>query len=323
MLRTEGIHKVGRWMAGLMTATLLLLVTATAQETGQKTYTAPGDASKALYDAVKSGDKTAMLAVLGASSQPILSSGDPVQDQKNADFFTQHYELMNRWGKETTGELTLFMGAENWPFPVPLKKSAAGQWYFDSKAGVEEVLYRRIGHNELAAIKVCQALSDAQVDYFEGLHDGDTVHQYAQKWISDEGKQNGLYWPTAENDPPSPIGPVFKYAANEGYTKKGDPFHGYYFRLLTAQGAAAPGGAKSYIVDGKMTGGYAFLAYPAEYKNSGVMTFIVNLNGVVYEKDLGPKTEDAAKAITAINPDATWRTVGEDSLINAADQSDQ
>jgi hypothetical protein len=323
MLKTRENYKAERWVAGLMTAAVLLLATVSAQEAGQKTYTTPKDASKALYDAVKSGDKAAMEAVLGASSQPILSSGDPVQDQKNADFFTQHYELMNRWGKETTGELTLFMGAENWPMPVPLKKNVAGQWYFDSKAGVEEVLYRRIGHNELAAIKVCQALSDAQVDYFADLHDGDTVHQYAQKWISDEGKQNGLYWPTAENDPPSPIGPVFKYAANEGYTKKGDPFHGYYFRLLTAQGPAAPGGAKSYIVEGKMTGGYAFLAYPAEYKNSGVMTFIVNLNGVVYEKNLGPKTEEAAKAITAINPDATWRTVGEDSLINAADQDDQ
>jgi Protein of unknown function (DUF2950) len=318
MLKKTGILRV----AGLTMASFLLVGAAWAQETGEKTFASPTDASKALYDAVKSGDKSAMETVLGASSAPILSSGDPVQDQKNADFFTQHYEQMTRWGRETNGDMTLFMGAENWPFPVPLKKNSAGQWYFDSKAGVEEVLYRRIGHNELAAIKVCQALSNAQEDYFADLHDGDTVHQYAQKFISDEGKQNGLYWPTADSDPPSPIGPAFKYAVAEGYTKKSDPFHGYYFRLLTAQGAAAPGGAKSYIVNGKMTGGYAFLAYPAEYKNSGVMTFIVNLHGVVYEKDLGPKTEDAAKAITAINPDATWRTVGEDSLINAEDQSD-
>jgi Protein of unknown function (DUF2950) len=323
MLKTRGNYGVVGRIASLLMAAVLLLVTASAQETGQKTFTSMPDASKALYDAVKSGDKSAMQTVLGASSAPIVSSGDPVQDQKNADFFTQHYEQMNRWGKETNGDMTLFMGAENWPFPVPLKKAASGQWYFDSKTGVEEVLYRRIGHNELAAIKVCQALSDAQADYFADLHDGDTVHQYAQKWISDEGKQNGLYWPTADNEAPSPIGPIFKYAANEGYTKKGAPFHGYYFRLLTAQGAAAPGGAKSYIVDGKMTGGYAFLAYPAEYKNSGVMTFVVNLNGVVYEKDLGPKTEVAAKAITAINPDSAWRTVGDDALINAADQDDQ
>ena len=257
---------------------------------------------------------------MGSSSAPILSSGDPVQDKKNADFFTQHYEQMNRWGKETNGDETLFMGAENWPFPVPLKKNAAGQWYFDSKAGVEEVLFRRIGNNELAAIRVCKALADAQDEYFDQLHDGDTVHQYAQKFVSDEGKQNGLYWKTAEGEPQSPIGPVFKYAANEGYSKSGDPFHGYYFRMLTAQGAAAPGGAKSYVVDGKMTGGFAFVAYPAEYRNSGVMTFVVNLNGAIYEKDLGPKTADLVKAMTAINPDPTWRAVANQTEDEADEQ---
>ena len=292
-----------------MMAAIALLATASAQEAGQKTFTSFSDASKALYDAVKSGDKAAMEAVLGASSAPILSSGDPVQDKKNGDDFIRRYEQMNRWGRETNGDETLFMGAENWPFPVPLKKNAAGQWYYDSKAGVEEVLFRRIGANEIAAIRVCKVLADAQDEYFDQLHDGDTVHQYAQKFISDEGKQNGLYWKTAEGEPQSPIGPVFKYAANEGYSKSGDPFHGYYFHMLTAQGAAAPGGAKSYIVDGKMTGGFAFVAYPAEYHNSGAMTFVVNLNGAVYEKDLGPKTADLVKAMTAINPDTTWRAV--------------
>jgi hypothetical protein len=304
----------------VLMAAVALLVTASAQESGQKTFAAMPDASKALYDAVKSGDKSAMEAVLGASSAPILSSGDPVQDQKNADFFTQHYEQMNRWGKETNGDETLFMGAENWPFPVPLKKSAAGKWYFDSKAGVEEVLYRRIGNNELAAIRVSEALADAQADYFAELHDGDTVHQYAQKFVSDEGKQNGLYWKTAEGEPQSPIGPVFKYAAAEGYTKNADPFHGYFYRIITAQGAAAPGGAKSYIVGGKMTGGFAFVAYPAEYRNSGVMTFVVNLNGAVYEKDLGSKTVDLVKAMTAINPDNTWRAVSYQTEDEAEEQ---
>jgi hypothetical protein len=305
MLKKSGIWR----FVGLMMAAVGMLVATSAQEAGQKTFTSLPGASKALYDAVKSGDKSSMEAVLGASSAPILSSGDPVQDQKNADFFTQHYEQMNRWGKETNGDETLFLGAENWPFPIPLKKSAAGQWYFDSKAGVEEVLFRRIGNNELAAIRVCKALADAQDEYFSQTHDGDTVHQYAQKFVSDEGKQNGLYWKTAEGEPQSPTGPVFQYAAAEGYNKKGDPFHGYFFRILTAQGAAAPGGAKSYIVNGKMTGGFAFVAYPAQYRNSGVMTFVVNLNGVIYEKDLGPKTEDLAKAMTAINPDNTWRAV--------------
>jgi hypothetical protein len=309
MLKTTGIYRVVGQAVMVLMAAVAMLATVSAQEAGQKTFTSFPDASKALYDAVKSGDKTAMEAVLGASSAPILSSGDPVQDQKNADFLTQHYEQMNRWGKETNGDETLFMGAENWPFPVPLKKNAAGQFYFDSKAGVDEVLYRRIGNNELAAIRVCEALADAQADYFAELHDGDTVHQYAQKFVSDEGKQNGLYWKTAEGEPQSPIGPVFKYAAAEGYTKNADPFHGYFYRIITAQGAAAPGGAKSYIVDGKMTGGFAFVAYPAEYRNSGVMAFVVNLNGAVYEKDLGPKTADLAKAATAINPDTTWRAV--------------
>jgi hypothetical protein len=300
-------------------AVLALLAASVAQEPGQKTFTSPTDASTALYDAVKSSDKPAMLAVLGASSAPILSSGDPVQDKQNAEYFIQHYEQMNRWGRETNGDQTLFMGTENWPFPVPLKKNAAGQWYFDSKAGVQEVLFRRIGKNEYAAIRVSGALSDAQDEYFEGLHDGSTVHQYAQKFVSDEGKQNGLFWPTAEGEPQSPIGPAFKYAAAEGYSKKGDPFHGYYFRMLTAQGPDAPGGAKSYIKDGAMTEGYAFVAYPADYRNSGVMTFVVNLHGVIFEKDLGPKTTDLARAMTAINPDKTWRVVS----VDAEDEADE
>jgi len=315
MLKT-GIFRV----AVFGVAVMALLAAAVAQEPGQKTFTSLSDASTALYDAVKSGDKPAMLAVLGASSAPILSSGDPVEDQKNADYFTQHYEQMNRWARETNGDQTLYMGAENWPFPVPLKKSAAGQWYFDSKAGVEEVLFRRIGKNEYAAIRVSKALADAQDEYFDGLHDGSTVHQYAQKFISDEGKQNGLYWKTPEGEPPSPIGPAFKYATAEGYSKKTDPFHGYFFRLLTAQGPSAPGGAKSYIVDGAMTEGFAFVAYPAEYRNSGVMTFAVNLHGVIFEKDLGPKTADLAKAMTAINPDKTWRAVSTETDDEADEQ---
>src|SRR5271157_5840699 len=320
MFKATGIYMVVRRAAAGLMAAVLLMVTVSAQESGQKTFTSLPDASKALYDAVKSGDKSAMEAVLGASSAPILSSGDPVQDQKNADFFTEHYEQMNRWGRETNGDQTLFLGGDNWPFPVPLKKNAAGQWYYDSKAGVEEVLFRRIGNNELAAIRVCKALADAQDEYFDQLHDGDTVHQYAQKFLSDEGKQNGLYWKTAEGEPQSPIGPAFQYAAAEGYSKKSDPFHGYYFRLLTAQGTAAPGGAKRYVVGGKMTGGFAFVAYPAQYRNSGVMTFIVNLNGAIYEKNLGPKTADLVKAMTAINPDNTWRAVSNQTEDEAEEQ---
>jgi hypothetical protein len=232
-----------------------------------------------------------------------------VEDKKNKEFFLQHYEQMNRWGKETNGDQTLFLGADNWPFPIPLKKNASGQWYFDTKAGADEVLFRRIGSNEFAAIRVCKALADAQYEYFNGLHDGSTVHQYAQKIISDPGKQNGLYWKTSEGEPQSPIGPIIAYATAEGYSNKTEPFHGYYYRVLTAQGAAAPGGAKSYIKNGAMTDGFALVAWPAEYRNAGIMTFVVNLNGVIYEKDMGINTADLAKAMTAINPDKTWRVV--------------
>lgn len=317
MLKTsERLWKTPIYIAVVTLCGLLLTMSAWSQEPGEKTFASPQDASKALYEAVKAGDKAAIEAVLGASSGPIISSGDKVADEKNLKFFTDRYEQMSRWGRETNGDQTLFLGAENWPFPIPLKKDTAGQWYYDTKTGAEEILYRRIGNNELAAIRVSKALADAQVEYFDGLHDGSPAHQYAQKFISEPGKQNGLYWKTAEGEPQSPIGPIIVYATAEGYGKEGaknEPFHGYYYRILTAQGGDAPGGAKSYIEDGKMTKGFAFVAYPAEYRNSGVMTFVVNLNGVVYEKDMGPKTADLAKAMTAINPDKTWRTVGEET----------
>ena len=287
---------------------LLLATVANAQEPGQKTFATPRDAGKALYDAVKSGDKPAMEAVLGQSSSSIISSGDAVQDKNNQEFFTQRFERMNRWGKETNGNETLYIGAENWPFPIPLK-SNAGQWYFDTKAGAQEILFRRIGKNEIAAVRVCLALADAQREYFDQTHDGDSVHQYAQKIISDPGKQNGLYWKVAAGQPESPIGPLVADATGQGYGGHHDspePFHGYYYRELTGQGKNVKGGAKSYIVDGKMTGGFAFVAYPAEYHNSGVMTFLVDADGVVYEKDLGTNTADIAGPMQTYNPDPTW-----------------
>jgi hypothetical protein len=291
-----------------------------AQENGEKTFASPTDASNALYDAVKAGDKPATEAILGASSAPILASGDEVQDKHNAEVWLQRYEQMHRWGKATNGDQTLYIGADNWPFSIPLKKNASGQWYFDTKAGLQEILFRRIGANEFAAIRVCKALADAQYQYFDGLHDGSTVHQYAQKIISEPGKQNGLYWKTAEGDPESPIGPIIAYATRQGYEKKSEPFHGYFYHILTAQGAAAPGGAKSYIVNGAMTQGFAFIAWPAEYRNSGVMTFVVNLNGVIFEKDMGPNTADLVNAMTGINPDKTWRPITPETDAEAESQ---
>src|SRR5208337_1748878 len=195
----------------LLTSLFLFAGIALAQDPGQKTFANPQDAAKALYDAGKSGDKAALGAVLGASSSSILSSGDEVEDKNNLNFFTQRYEQMNRLAKEINGEQTLIIGAENWPFPVPLKKDAAGTWYFDTKAGVKEILFRRIGKNELAAIRVCDALADAQNEYFG------QKQEYAQHVMSDPGQQNGLYWKAAEGQPESPIGPLVAFASAKGY----------------------------------------------------------------------------------------------------------
>jgi len=295
-----------KFIGGIAATAVLVLcaVLAGAQDPGQTTFANPQDAGKAFYTAVKTNDQAAMTAILGASGASITSSGDEVQDKKNAAFFVEHYEQMNRWAKEINGDELLIIGAENWPFPIPLKNTG-GKWYFDTKTGVEEILFRRIGKNEMAAIRVSDALADAQNEYFS------QKQEYAQKIISDAGQQNGLYWKVAEGETESPIGPLVAYATGEGYGKKAQPFHGYFFRVLTAQGASAKGGAKNYIADGKMTGGFAFVAWPAEYRNSGVMTFLVDQNGVVHEKDLGPKTADLVKAMATYNPDKTWRTVAE------------
>jgi hypothetical protein len=303
--------------AAILLCTLSLLP-ASAQEQGEKTFAAPKDAAQALYTAVKADDKSAMLAVLGSSASSIIESGDTVQDQNNRASFLKRFDQMNRWEGVTNGEQVLYLGADNWPFPIPLKKTAGKQWYFDTKVGLQEILFRRIGKNELAAIKVCRALVDAQQDYFQQAHDGDATNQYAQKFTSDSGKQNGLYWKTAEGQPESPIGPLVAFATAKGYGGQHDspqPFYGYYYRILTAQGANAPGGAMNYIVDGKMTGGFAFVAYPADYRNSGVTTFIVDQSGAVYQKDLGPNTGKIASEMNSYNPDSTWVTAetGDDS----------
>jgi hypothetical protein len=314
-----------RWQSkfistALLLASLLLFAgIACAQDSGQKTFANPQDAGKAVYDAAKSGEETAMEGVLGASSASIISSGDEVADKNARDTFIERYEQMNRWAKEINGEQTLILGAENWPFPIPLKKNTAGAWYFDSKAGVQEILFRRIGRNELAAIRVCRVLADAQHEYFSQTHDGDAVKQYAQKLISDPGKQNGLYWKVAEGETESPIGPLVAYAAGKGYTSAQDtpqPFHGYLYRLLTGH-VNAKGQTTSFVVDGKMTGGFAFVAYPAEYRNSGVMTFVVDDKGVVYEKDLGAKTADVAGSLTVFNPKG-WTVVTDDQNDDSA-----
>jgi hypothetical protein len=274
-----------------------------------QTFASPDDAGNGLLTAAKSGDPNAVIAVFGPDSKDIVVTGDPVQDKNTAELFISEYGAMHRWRKMPDGSQTLLIGADNFPFPIPLKKNDAGQWYFDVAAGRGEILVRRIGRNELNVMDVCMALAEAQSQYYSERHYDGSSHQFAVKFISDTGKQNGLYWDSPEGQPKSPLGPLAAFATNEGYSLKPDshvPFHGYYFHMLTRQGSHAPGGAKDYVVDGKMTGGFAFVAYPAEYRNSGVMTFIINQDGVLLQKDFGSATGQTAAAMTEYDPDPSW-----------------
>jgi hypothetical protein len=274
-----------------------------------QTFASPDDAGNGLLTAAKSGDPNAVIAVFGPDSKDIVVTGDPVQDKNTADLFISEYGAMHRWRKMPDDSQTLLIGADNFPFPIPLKKNPAGQWYFDVAAGREEILVRRIGRNELDVMDVCMALADAQSQYYSMRHDDGSTHEFAVKFISDTGKQNGLYWESTEGQSKSPLGPLAAFATNEGYSLKPDshvPFHGYYFHMLTRQGANVPGGAKDYVVNGKMTAGFAFVAYPAEYRNSGVMTFVINQDGVLLQKDLGSATTQTASAMTGFDPDPSW-----------------
>jgi hypothetical protein len=282
-------------------------------EAVQKTFASPDDAAKSLAEAAKAGSHDALIAIFGPGSQDVIFSGNTAEDKTNLDNFTAAYATMNRWRKQADGSEVLYLGADNNPFPIPLKKNGAGQWYFDTAAGKDEILSRRIGDNELAAMDVVAAMAAAQTEYFSQHHDG--VKQYAQKFISDEGKQNGLYWKSPEGQPKSPLGPLAAYAAaTEGFNPeagKQQPFHGYFYRILTKQGTNAKGGSKDYIVNGKMTGGFAFVAYPEKYGDTGVTTFIINQSGIVYDKNLGKDTTELAKAMTEFNPDKSWNPVPE------------
>jgi hypothetical protein len=275
----------------------------------QKTFASPEAAGAALLAAAKAGDQATLLAIFGPDSKDLLYSGDTVKDSNTAKSFVTAYNQMNRWGKTKAGTEILYVGADNYAFPIPLRQNAAGQWSFDSAAGRDEVLARRIGDGELTAIGVLTEINRAQQEYLSQPHDG--AQQYAQKIVSDEGKQNGLYWPVAEGQPPSPLGQLADFAKALGYSHsdKPQPFNGYYFRVLTKQGATAKGGAKDYMTNGKLTGGFAVLAYPAKHGDSGIMSFIVGKDGVVYEKDLGENTAAAAVAITEYNPGDGWSVV--------------
>jgi len=298
------------WANALGIAVVTILLTTClptlllAQQPGQKTFASPEEASKALFTAAQNNDEKAMLDIFGPDGKEIVSSGDAAEDAENRANFVQKYEEMHRLVKEPDGTVTLYIGAKNWPTPIPLVKKGT-LWYFETEAGKKEILARRIGRNEMSAIRVCQELVAAEKEY-RSTGQG----EYAEKVISDEGKHNGLYWKAADGEPLSPVGPLVATAAAEGDGRGADaapaPYRGYYFRMLTRQGKNGSGGAKSYIVNGKMTEGFAFVAYPAEYRSSGVMTFIVNEDGVVYEKDLGKRTEVFAKALKEYNPNSGW-----------------
>ena len=319
-LNFDKFHRAnfGRLATVAVFLTACFLTRSFAQQQGQKTFSSPEDASKALVAAAQSNDEKAMLEILGPDEKQIVSSGDEIDDANHRANFVKKYQEMHRLVQEPDGTTTLYIGAENWPTPIPLVKKG-NSWYFDTAAGRKEILYRRIGRNEMSTILVCQELVGAEKEY-RSTHQ----NEYARKCFSDQGQQNGLYWKAADGGPQSPIGPLVASAVAEGYAKGQEgaatPYRGYHYRILTGQGKNAPGGAKSYIVNGKMTGGFAFVAYPAEYRSSGVMTFIVNEDGVVYQKDLGKNTGVLAKAIKEYNPDSSWQKAEEQQGETASEQ---
>jgi len=284
-----------------------------AAESKQRHFASPDEAVTTLVEAVKAGDKPALLAILGQDGKALISSGDETADRLGRERFVQAYQEANRLTNDGEAKATLIVGKDAWPFPIPLVKSASG-WRFDTAAGKEEILNRRIGENELDVIQVCLAYVDAQREYYLRNASGGRLLEYAQKFASAAGKRDGLYWEVKPGEEPSPLGPLVAAARRAGYSAgkpegKPIPYHGYYYRILTAQGKDAPGGAYDYLARGHMIGGFALVAYPAQYASSGVMTFIVSHDGVVYQKDLGPSTAAIAQAMGRFNPDATWRKV--------------
>jgi hypothetical protein len=279
-----------------------------AAAVAQKTFSSPEDAAHAMVDALRKNDRPELISIFGKGSKGLLISGDPVSDKNSIQTFLMDYDQMHRFSRGYDGRLYLIVGAENWPMPIPLVKKAEG-WCFDTPYGKQELLFERIGENENSAIGILNAIVEAQHEYY----DQGTTKGFAQKIMSDPGTHDGLYWKAATGESESPIGPLVAYASEEGYHAKAGkpmPVHGYYFKLLTKQGRDAPGGALDYVVDGKMSGGFAVLAYPASYRSSGVMTFVTGADGQVYEKDLGPQTASIASGIMEFDPDQTWRKVG-------------
>lgn len=296
-------RSIARRLARIAAACVVFFVAGSA--IAQDRYQTPEDAVAALVAAAKAADRAAVLRVLGPGSADVASSGDPVADAATRKRFIEAYDTRHDMKMDGADKATLVVGAQNWPFPIPLVRRD-GQWRFDVAAGREEILLRRIGRNELSAIQAALAYVDAQQEYAE-KGDG----SYAQRIVSRAGKKDGLFWPAKEGEARSPLGELAARASAEGYGpgQQRAPYHGYFYKILTRQGSNAAGGEVDYVARGKMIGGFALVAYPAQYKNSGVMTFLVNHQGQVFEKDLGPNTGRLAAGMTAFDPDNTWRKV--------------
>jgi len=306
---------VGRYGSLFMAVVFVITAfhAAPAQTQDQWTFATPEEAVTALVEAVKANDTLTLLAIFGPGSEEIITSGDPEMDKAVRERFITRYEEKNSLEKTSPDRMIFYIGNDDWPFPIPLVREEE-TWRYDTASGKDEILARRIGRNELSAIQTCLAYVDAQREYALQDHDGDGILVYASKLMSDPGKKNGLYWKTAAGEEQSPLGPLVAAAHEKGYRMgtpdaEPAPYHGYYYRILDGQGKHADGGAQNYILNGRMIGGFALVAFPATYGSTGVMTFIVNYEGVVYQKDLGENTEKTALAMKLFDPDDTWQKV--------------
>jgi hypothetical protein len=289
-----------------------LLCSAASGVAAQQAFKTPDEAASALVRAAEASDMKALVTVLGPDGEDVVASGDEVADAATREKFVAAYNAKHQITLEGDNKAIMVIGQEDFPLPIPIVRKD-GMWRFDTAAGLDEILFRRIGKNELDAIQACLAYVDAQNEYAEKDRTGAGINTYAQRIISQPGKKDGLFWPTSQGEEESPLGELVAEATAQGYRVGGGrtPYHGYYFKILTKQGPAAPGGELDYVVNGKMIGGFALVAYPAEYRNSGVMTFIVNHTGDIFQKDLGPNTARVAERMTSYNPDATWQKVSD------------
>ncbi len=280
----------------------------------QLSFNSPDEAMQSLVAAMRARDTAKLDEIFGPDSEDLLFSGDPVDDQLTFDRFLDAYDQKHQLVPNDQGGMSIFVGTDDWPMPIPIVKDDSGKgWQFDTANGKDEVITRRIGRNELFVIEVCKAVGDAEREYAQQNPTNEAIPVYARKFISDPGKKNGLYWPTEANEPLSPLGASVAAAQGEGYFTDPNsstgprPYHGYLYRIVTAQGASAPGGAMDYVINDKLIGGYAVVAWPVNYGSSGIMTFITNYNGDVYQKDLGDDTDKLARALTEYNPDSSWK----------------